>query len=178
MSEVRRHEMVSRHHSLGRGTGEIEFVGVPKIWDVDCAWKFATDNFTDNFHVFWAHQSPGASWPPAELRRLRRSWTHGDVRQRTYPAFRARRTQRRARQGAWPSEVRCGRASKESLLPAQADIAMNHGYSAGTVWPNFHWLQLTSAADTESTAVGILNIRMEVPLSPTRTRMYSLVCDR
>jgi hypothetical protein len=62
---------------------------------------------------------------------------------------------------------------KDNLDPAQADIAMKHGYSAGTVWPNFHWLQLTSAADTESTAVGILNLRMEVPLSPTRTRMYS-----
>ena len=38
-------------------TGEIEFVGVPQIWDVECSWKFATDNFTDNFHVFSAHQS-------------------------------------------------------------------------------------------------------------------------
>jgi hypothetical protein len=62
---------------------------------------------------------------------------------------------------------------KSNLDPAQADIAMKHGFSAGTIWPNFHWLQLTSAADTGSAPVGILNIRLEVPLSPTRTRMYS-----
>ena len=38
-------------------TGGVEVVGVPQIWDVECSWKFATDNFTDNFHVFSTHQS-------------------------------------------------------------------------------------------------------------------------
>ena len=27
------------------------------MWEVETAWKFATDNFTDNFHVFNAHHS-------------------------------------------------------------------------------------------------------------------------
>ena len=36
-------------------TGEIEFVGVPQVWEVHRAWKFATGNFTDNFHVFDAY---------------------------------------------------------------------------------------------------------------------------
>ena len=41
------------------------------------------------------------------------------------------------------------------------------------MWPNFHWLQLATAGDTRSEPVGILNLRLEIPLSPTRTRMYS-----
>jgi hypothetical protein len=62
---------------------------------------------------------------------------------------------------------------KEHLDPAQAQIAQAHGYSAGTMWPNFHWLQLVTAGDTQSEPVGILNLRLEIPMSPTRTRMYS-----
>jgi hypothetical protein len=62
---------------------------------------------------------------------------------------------------------------KEHLNPAQAQIAQAHGDSAGTMWPNFHWLQLVTAGDTKSEPVGILNLRLEIPLSPTRTRMYS-----
>jgi hypothetical protein len=62
---------------------------------------------------------------------------------------------------------------KEKLLPGQAEIAQAHGYSAGTLWPNFHWLQLVTAGDTRSEPAGILNLRLEIPMTPTRTRMYS-----
>jgi PAH dioxygenase large subunit len=62
---------------------------------------------------------------------------------------------------------------RDNLNPAQVEVAMRHAYSAGTVWPNFHWLQLTSTGDTANKPVGILNLRLELPLSPTRTRMYS-----
>lgn len=153
-------------------TGEIEFVGVPQIWDVECSWKFATDNFTDNFHVFWSHQSL------VELGLLP-----------NFPDFASHGHMVTAGnghilhfvQGAPNDETFMGLGIPKSLWPqfdqnlttAQAKIATNHGYSAGTMWPNFHWLQLTSAGDTESKPVGILNLRMEVPLSPTRTRMYS-----
>jgi hypothetical protein len=34
-------------------------------------------------------------------------------------------------------------------------------------------LQLVTTGDTKSEPVGILNLRLEIPLSPTRTRMYS-----
>ena len=153
-------------------TGEIEFVGVPQIWDVDCAWKFATDNFTDNFHVFWAHQSLvhlGLLPNFADFASHGHMVTCGNGHILHFVQGAPKDEHAKGLglpKSMWPS-------FKENLLPAQADIAAKHGYSAGTVWPNFHWLQLTSAADTETTAVGILNIRMEVPLSPTRTRMYS-----
>ena len=153
-------------------TGELEFVGVPQIWDVECSWKFATDNFTDNFHVFWSHQSL------VQLGLLP-----------DFPDFAAHGHMVTAGnghilhfvQGAPGEEETMGLGLPKSLWPrfdqnlkpAQAEIAMTHGYSAGTMWPNFHWLQLTSAADIESKPVGILNLRLEYPLSPTRTRMYS-----
>jgi PAH dioxygenase large subunit len=153
-------------------TGEIEFVGTPQIWDVDCAWKFATDNFTDNFHVFWAHQSLVTlgllpDFPDFAAHGHMVTAGNGHILHFV--------------QGAPNDETFMGMGLPKSLWPAfaknlnpgQAQIAMNHGYSAGTMWPNFHWLQLTSAADMESKPVGILNLRLELPLSPTRTRMYS-----
>ncbi len=41
---------------VGR-TGGVEVLGPPQVWDVETGWKYATDNFTDNFHVFSAHHS-------------------------------------------------------------------------------------------------------------------------
>lgn len=153
-------------------TGEIEFVGTPQIWDVDCAWKFATDNFTDNFHVFWAHQSlvhlgllPNFPDFAAHGHMVTAGNGHilhfvqGAPNDEAFMGMGLPKT-------LWP-------AFERNLNPAQAKIALNHGYSAGTMWPNFHWLQLTSAADMDSKPVGILNLRLELPLSPTRTRMYS-----
>jgi PAH dioxygenase large subunit len=153
-------------------TGEIEFVGVPQIWEVDCAWKFATDNFTDNFHVFWSHQSlvslgllPNFVDFAAHGHMV--TLNNGHILHFVQGAPHDEHTKGLGLpKTMWPR-------FKENLNPAQTDIAMKHGYSAGTVWPNFHWLQLTSAADTESTPVGILNIRLEIPINPTRTRMYS-----
>jgi PAH dioxygenase large subunit len=152
-------------------TGEIEFVGVPQIWEVECSWKFATDNFTDNFHVYWTHQSL------VELGLLPSDpdfASHGHmvtldnghilhfVLGPPIEAFQGMGLPK----SLWP-------LFKEHLDPAQAQIAQAHGYSAGTMWPNFHWLQLVTAGDTKSEPVGILNLRLEIPLSPTRTRMYS-----
>jgi len=152
-------------------TGEIEFVGVPQIWDVECSWKFATDNFTDNFHVYWTHQSL------VELGMLPSdpdfaSHGHMVTLDNGHILHFVQGPPMEAFQGLglpkslWPRFA-------EHLSPAQARIAQAHGYSAGTMWPNFHWLQLVTAGDTKSEPVGILNLRLEVPLSPTRTRMYS-----
>jgi PAH dioxygenase large subunit len=152
-------------------TGEIEFVGVPQIWDVECSWKFATDNFTDNFHVYSTHQSL------VELGMLPSdpdfaSHGHMVTLNNGHILHFVQGPPMEAFQGLglpkslWPR-------FKEHLNPAQAQIAQKHGYSAGTMWPNFHWLQLVTAGDTKSEPVGILNLRLEIPLSPTRTRMYS-----
>jgi phenylpropionate dioxygenase-like ring-hydroxylating dioxygenase large terminal subunit len=153
-------------------TGGIEFIGVPQIWDAECSWKFATENFTDNFHVFWAHQSL------VELKLLP-----------DFPDFAAFGTMIHAGNGhilhftqgdphndsfkglglpkdLWP-------LFGKHLNPVQQKLVMDHGYSVGTIWPNFHWLQLTTTANDESTPVALLNLRLEIPISPTRTRMYS-----
>ena len=152
-------------------TGAIEFVGVPQIWEVDCSWKFATDNFTDNFHVFYAHQSL------VELGMLPTDpdfASHGHMV--TLPnghilhfvqgppddAYRGLGLPKEL----WPQ-------FQKNLSPPQAKIALTHGYSAGTMWPNFHWLQLVTAGDMQAPPIGILNLRLEIPITPTRTRMYS-----
>ena len=152
-------------------TGEIEFVGVPQVWEVECAWKFATDNFTDNFHVYWAHQSLVElgmlpSDPDFASHGTMVTLGNGHILHFVHgppmDAFQGMGLPK----SLWPR-------FKEKLNTGQAHIAQTHGYSAGTMWPNFHWLQLVTAGDTRSEPVGILNLRLEIPLSPTRTRMYS-----
>ena len=152
-------------------TGEIEFVGVPQIWEVECSWKFATDNFTDNFHVYWAHQSLVElgmlpSDPDFASHGHMVTLTNGHVlhfvKGPPIEAFQGLGLPK----SMWPQ-------FEKNLNPAQAQIAQAHGFSAGTMWPNFHWLQLTTGGEINGKPVGILNLRLEVPLSPTRTRMYS-----
>src|SRR4030095_5208578 len=64
------------------------------------------------------------------------------------------------------------------LNPAQARIAHTSGYSAGTMWPNFHWLQLTTAGDMQAEPIGILNLRLEITGTAPRTRMFSWLAPR
>jgi PAH dioxygenase large subunit len=152
-------------------TGEIEFVGVPQIWEVDCSWKFATDNFTDNFHVFYTHQS---------LVELGMLPTDPDFASHGHMVTLDNGHILHFVQGPPDDAYRGLGLPKElwplfdkHLSPAQAKIAQTHGYSAGTMWPNFHWLQLITAGDTQAPPIGILNLRLEIPITPTRTRMYS-----
>jgi PAH dioxygenase large subunit len=153
-------------------TGEIEFVGVPQIWEVECSWKFATDNFTDNFHVYWAHQSLVElgmlpSDPDFASHGHMVTLGNGHILHFVQGAPGVDAYQGLGLPKAlWPRFA-------QNLNPAQAGIAQKHGYSAGTMWPNFHWLQLVTAGDTKSAPTGILNLRLEIPLTPTRTRMYS-----
>ena len=158
-------------------TGEIEFVGVPQIWDVECSWKFATDNFTDNFHVFCDAPEPGRARHAAERSGLRLAWPHGHARQRPHPALRAGAARWR-RSRAWVCRKSLWPRSRNISSPAQARIAQAHGYSAGTMWPNFHWLQLVTAGDTKSEPVGILNLRLESPAEPDAHAHVLLVRDR
>jgi PAH dioxygenase large subunit len=152
-------------------TGEIEFVGVPQIWEVDCSWKFATDNFTDNFHVFYTHQSlVELGMLPTDpdfashghMVTLKNGHVLHFVQGPPDDAYRGLGLPKEL----WPR-------FEKHLGPTQAKIAQTHGYSAGTMWPNFHWLQLVTAGDMQAPPIGILNLRLEIPISPTRTRMYS-----
>ncbi|HEY4277001.1 MAG TPA: Rieske 2Fe-2S domain-containing protein [Conexibacter sp.] len=152
-------------------TGGVKVLGTPQIWDVETGWKFATDNFTDNFHVFSAHHSL------VELGMLPND-----------PDFASHGTMVVAEEGhilhltpgaptdeyafmGLPQKLRD--QMPEHLTPEQVAMAEKVAYSAGTVWPNFHWLQLMSSGTLGQRDVPFLNLRLEVPISPTRTRMWS-----
>lgn len=161
---------------VGR-TGGVEIVGVPQVWEVDTSWKFATDNFTDNFHVFSAHHSM------VELGMLPNDpdfASHGQMivagnghvlhltPGAPIDAYRSM---------GLPHELRAKFA--DHLDPDQVEMANDVAYSAGTVWPNFHWLQLMSSGTQGKPDVPFLNFRLEVPITETRTRMWSwLAVDR
>ena len=119
-------------------TGELEFVGVPQIWDVDCSWKFATDNFTDNFHVYYTHRSLVDLGLLPDFPRFCQPRTHGDRRETGIfcTSFKGEPDNKTFMglglpEALWPH-------FDQNLEPKQADIARKHGYSAGTMWPNFH----------------------------------------
>jgi phenylpropionate dioxygenase-like ring-hydroxylating dioxygenase large terminal subunit len=155
-------------------TGGVEVVGTPQIWDVETSWKFATDNFTDNFHVFSAHHSLvelGMLPNDPDFACYGHMMTPGNGHVLHFvkgapgdDAFMGL---------GLPHDLRARFA--DHLDPAQANIAHEHGISAGTVWPNFHWLQLPTAGDMESEPVPFLNFRVHQPLTPTRTRMWSWI---
>jgi PAH dioxygenase large subunit len=153
-------------------TGEVEFVGVPQIWEAECSWKIATDNFTDNFHVFWTHRSLvqlGLLPNVPDFASYGHMVTAGNGHVLHFV------------QGTPNDEAYMGLGLpkdlwpefEKHLTPEQKQVAMGHGYSAGTVWPNFHWLQLTLTSEVGGEPLGVLNPRLQVPVSPTRTRMYS-----
>ena len=156
---------------FGRTDGGIEIVGGPQVWEVETGWKFATDNFTDNFHVFQTHHSL------VELGLLPPD-----------PDFAAGGTMVVAGNGhimhfteGPPSDEFRGfglpRVLRDqfgaNLSPAQHEVIERSGLSAGTVWPNFHWLQLLVQSDPGLPITPVLNLRLEEPVSPTRTRMWS-----
>ena len=155
-------------------TGGLQVVGTPQVWDVETSWKFATDNFTDNFHVFSAHHS---------LVELGMLPNHPDFASYGHMITPGRGHVLHFVKGepgdddfmglGLPHELRA--KFDEHLEPAQATIAREHGISAGTVFPNFHWLQLPTAGDMESKPVPFLNFRVHQPLTPTRTRMWSWI---
>jgi len=155
-------------------TGGVEVVGTPQIWDVDTSWKFATDNFTDNFHVFSAHHSLvelGMLPNDPEFACYGHMMTPGNGHVLHFvqgapgdDAFKGL---------GLPHELRA--KFSDNLEPAQAQIAQDHGISAGTIFPNFHWLHLPSQGDMTAEPVPFLNFRIHQPLSPTRTRMWSWI---
>jgi PAH dioxygenase large subunit len=153
-------------------TGGIEIMGPPQVWEVDTAWKFATDNFTDNFHVFSSHHSL------VELGMLPNNPDFAAYGHMIVPGnghilhfVQGEPGNDHYRSLGLSHDLR--EKFAENLTPEQKGIADDHGYSAGTMWPNFHWLQLISAGDMESEEEAFLNLRMETPISPTRTRMWS-----
>ena len=62
---------------------------------------------------------------------------------------------------------------KRNLSPDKYKIAEPVGISVGTVWPTFHYMHLQSSDVIDGKQWPFMNFRMEEPLTPTRTRMWS-----
>lgn len=152
---------------MSRTEGGAEVLGVPQVWDVECAWKFAVDNFTDNQHVWWAHHSLvdlGLLPPDPDFASHGHMLVLGD-------GHTAHFVPGPVTGFGLPEELQAQFA--DNLSADQAELASRTVYSAGTVFPNVHWLQLLVQGEIDGPRVPVLNIRLHEPLSPTRTRMWS-----
>jgi PAH dioxygenase large subunit len=152
---------------FNRTDGGVEIVGVPQIWDVDTCWKIAVDNFTDNQHVWHTHHSlvdigmlPGD--PDFACHGHMLVLGQGHI---------AHFVPGPVKGLGLPEELQA--QFDRNLDEVQRDIAENTVFSAGTIFPTFHWLQLLVQREIDGPNVPILNIRMHQPLTPTRTRMWS-----
>lgn len=152
---------------FGRCDGGVEVVGVPQVWDVETCWKFAVDNFTDNQHVWWAHHSLvdlGMLPNDPDFASHGHMLVMGDGHIGHFVPGPVKGF-------GLPEELHEHFA--RNLDPVQAELARGSVYSAGTIFPTFHWLQLLVQGDLDSPNLPILNLRMHQPLTPTRTRMWS-----
>lgn len=150
----------------------VEAMGPPQVWEVHANWKFATDNFTgDNFHLYTAHGSVAelGLLPPDPMSLAFGNLIHAEgghvlhiVPGPPIPE---------AEYFGVPMELRP--AIEKTLDPAQAEIAKNHAFSVGTVFPNFSFLQVMVQGDLESPPTPFLSFRLWQPTGPTSTRVWS-----
>ena len=136
-------------------TGEIES-SASRRSGTSTRWKFAADNFTDNFHVFPAHQSL------VELECCRRdpdfartaTWSRCENGHILH-SCRARPIERSGAPAAAGTRPRFDR----NLNPAQAGSRLRMVQRGHDV-AEFSWLQLTTAGDMQAEPIGILNFRL------------------
>jgi phenylpropionate dioxygenase-like ring-hydroxylating dioxygenase large terminal subunit len=160
-------EMVFR-----RTDGGLEVVGTPQTWEVDTAWKFSSDNFTDNYHVFSTHHSL------VDLGMLPNDpdfASHGHMidagNGHILHLVQGPPDDEEFKSWGLPQELR--EQMKRNLPAEQYEISKDVGISVGTVWPTFHYMHLQSSDVIDGKQEPFMNLRMEEPLSPTRSRMWS-----
>lgn len=157
---------------VNRTPGKSHVYGVPQIWDVECNWKFATDNFTgDNFHVYTAHgyaQELGML-PPDPMALAGGHLIHSNdgnvLHMVPGPPI------PEAAYFGLPEDLRP--LLDESLNPAQLSLAQQHAFMVGTVFPNLSFLQVMLQADEASPPVPFLSMRFWQPTGPHSTRIWS-----
>ena len=154
-------------------TGGLEVVGAPQIWEVDTAWKFATDNFTDNFHVFSTHHSlvelgmlPNDPDFASHGHMITSGNGHilhmvqGPPDDEEFKAFGLPR--------------RAARADEAQPLAGQVQDAPSRSVSApGPCGRTSTACSCQSSDVIDGKQWPFMNFRMEEPLTPTRTRMWS-----
>ncbi len=157
---------------FSRTDGGLEVIGTPQSWEVDTAWKFAADNFTDNYHVFSTHHSlvdlgmlPNDPDFASHGHMIDAGNGHvlhmvqGPPDDEDFKCF------------GLPQELR--EQVKRNMTPEQWEMIEPVGISVGTVWPTFHYMHLQSIDVIDGKSAPFMNLRMEEPISPTRTRMWS-----
>ncbi|MBS1878942.1 MAG: Rieske 2Fe-2S domain-containing protein [Actinobacteria bacterium] len=157
---------------FGRTDGGLEVVGTPQVWEVDTAWKFGTDNYTDNYHVFSTHHSL------VDLGMLPNDpdfASHGHMidagNGHVLHFVQGPPDDEEFRAFGLPEELR--EQMRRNLPPDKLQIAEPSGISVGTVWPTFHYMHLQSSDVIDGKQEPFMNLRMEEPISPTRTRMWA-----
>jgi PAH dioxygenase large subunit len=157
---------------FNRTDGGLEVVGTPQVWEVDTAWKFSSDNFTDNYHVFSTHHSL------VDLGMLPNDpdfASHGHMidagRGHILHMVQGPPDDEEFKSFGLPDALRV--QMKRNLSADQYEIAAPTGISVGTVWPTFHYMHLQSSDVIGGRQWPFMNLRMEEPISPTRTRMWS-----
>jgi PAH dioxygenase large subunit len=155
-----------------RTDGGLEVIGSPQVWEVDTAWKFSSDNFTDNYHVFSTHHSL------VDLGMLPNDpdfASHGHMvvcgNGHILHLVQGPPDDEEFMSFGLPEELR--EQMKHNLPPDKYKIAEPVGISVGTVWPTFHYMHLQSSDVIDGRQWPFMNLRMEEPLTPTRTRMWS-----
>jgi PAH dioxygenase large subunit len=153
-----------------------EVVGVPHVWEANCNWKFATDNFTgDNFHLYTAHGSMVelGLLPPDPM-----SLSFGylitaegghvlhivpgppgfeylGMPQEMIPEF------------------------KRNLSPEQQAIMEMSTFTVGSVFPNFSYLHVFVPKAPNNPPTAFLSFRLWEPLAFNKTRIHSyLIVDK
>jgi PAH dioxygenase large subunit len=152
---------------FNRTDGGVEVVGTPQVWEAEASWKFIVDNYTDNQHVWWAHHSlVDLGLLPGDPDFA----SHGNMLV-LGSGHTAHFVPGPLKGFGLPEDLQA--QFPRHLNSTQVEIATNTVYSAGTIFPNFHWLQLLVQGEIGGTNVPVLNLRLHEPLSPTRTRLWS-----
>jgi len=149
-----------------------EVVGPPQVWEVHTNWKFATDNFTgDNFHLYTAHGSVAelGMLPPDPMSLAFGNLVHvqGGHVLHIVPGPPIPQ----AEFFGVPNDLRP--LIEDTLNPLQAELARNHSFSVGTVFPNLSFMQVMVQGSLDSPPTPFMSLRVWQPTGPTTTRVWS-----
>jgi nitrite reductase/ring-hydroxylating ferredoxin subunit len=157
---------------IGRTDAGVEVMGPPQCWEVHTNWKFATDNFTgDNFHLYTAHGFAAelGMLPPDPMSLAFGNLVHvhnghvlhvvpgPPIPQAEYFGI--------------PMDLRPMLAN--NLDDAQLQVAKNHAFSVGTVFPNLSFMQVMVQGDMQSPPTPFLSFRVWQSTGPTTAKIWS-----
>jgi phenylpropionate dioxygenase-like ring-hydroxylating dioxygenase large terminal subunit len=157
---------------IGRTDAGVEVMGPPQCWEVHTNWKFATDNFTgDNFHLYSAHGFAAelGMLPPDPMSLAFGNLVHVQDGHVLHVVPGPPIPQ--AEYFGIPMELRP--MLENNLDAAQLQVAKNHAFSVGTVFPNLSFMQVMVQGDMQSPPTPFLSFRLWQPTGPTTAKIWS-----